>query len=91
MNSSGDSVYCSKFIIRERREALSSHSPWPEREPGTCLPFPGGGGQADWAQTLKPTHDARTTPCYPLRVAFWPVCHLTLSKATALLDSYQEL
>ena len=55
MNSSGDSVYCSKFIIREGREALPSPSPWPEREPGTCLPFPGGGRQTGPRHLNRPT------------------------------------
>lgn len=40
----GDDIYCRLFVERERRkvpvsEALPSHSSWPRREPGTCLPF----------------------------------------------------
>lgn len=44
MSPYGDGIYCHLFVERERQEvpvgeALSSHSPWPRREPGTCLPF----------------------------------------------------
>ena len=52
--SRGEGIYCRVFILRERREVLSSHSAWPGREPGTCLP----GQKRGWAgkaQTLTPT------------------------------------
>lgn len=56
MSPGGDGIYCRMFIVRERREVLSSHSPWPGREPGTCLPFPRAEeGVAGKAQTFTPT------------------------------------
>lgn len=75
MSPGGDGIYCRMFLVRERREVLSSHSPWPGREPGTCLElvcrFPKQErGWAGKAQTLPRTRDAWAIRPISARVAF---------------------
>lgn len=87
MSPGGDGIYCCMFIVRERWEVLSSHSPWPGREPGTCLLFPRAEEGVGWQGPDTYSHGPKWCMGHPPRSSRgWPltVCHLTLSKSGSL-------
>lgn len=92
MSSGGDGIYCRVFIVRERREALSSHLAlaWKGTRNLSDPSQGGSGGWTGWPQTLQgPSMRAPSRPIppplpAPARVAFGSVCHLTHSKSGVL-------